>query len=106
QPGEGPWSATPEVFQIGLAEFAAGLPSLAQERFGPVGLVIAYPSVADLLPVLARLGGNLAGVVHADEASAADMELAGPGAARLPPPPRPGGLRCRRPPAGGSPRPP
>jgi len=77
QPGEGPWSATPEVFQAGLAEFAAGLPGLAQERFGPVGLVITYSSVADLLPVLARLGGNLAGVVHADEASATDMELAG-----------------------------
>jgi NADP-dependent aldehyde dehydrogenase len=76
QPGEGPWSATPEVFQAGLAEFAAGLPGLAQERFGPVGLVITYPSVADLLPVLARLGGNLAGVVHADEASVADMDLA------------------------------
>jgi NADP-dependent aldehyde dehydrogenase len=77
QPGAGPWSATPEVFQTGLAEFAAGLPGLAQERFGPVGLVITYPSVADLLPVLARLGGNLAGVVHADQESAADMELAG-----------------------------
>jgi NADP-dependent aldehyde dehydrogenase len=77
QPGTGPWSATPAVYQIGLAEFAAGLPGLAQERFGPVGLVITYPSVADLLPVLARLGGNLAGVVHADEESAADMALAG-----------------------------
>jgi len=77
QPGQGPWSATPAVFGVGLDEFAAGLPGLAQERFGPVGLVITYSSVADLLPVLARLGGNLAGVVHADEASAADMELAG-----------------------------
>jgi NADP-dependent aldehyde dehydrogenase len=77
RPGQGPWSATPAVFGVGLAEFAAGLPGLAQERFGPVGLVITYESAADLLPVLARLGGNLAGVVHADEASAADMELAG-----------------------------
>jgi NADP-dependent aldehyde dehydrogenase len=76
QPGQGPWSATPGVFQVSLAEFVAGLPGLAQERFGPVGLVITYSSPADLLPVLARLGGNLAGVVHADEASAADMELA------------------------------
>jgi acyl-CoA reductase-like NAD-dependent aldehyde dehydrogenase len=76
QPGDGPWSATPEVFQTGLDEFTAGLPGLAQERFGPVGLVITYESAAELLPVLARLGGNLAGVVHADEASAADMELA------------------------------
>jgi len=77
QPGQGPWSATPVVFRIGLAEFTAGLPGLAQERFGPAGLVITYSSVADLLPVLARLGGNLAGVVHADETSDADMELAG-----------------------------
>lgn len=77
QPGEGPWAATPRVFQADLAGFAAGLPGLAQERFGPAGLVITYSSVADLLPVLARLGGNLAGVVHADEGSAADMALAG-----------------------------
>jgi NADP-dependent aldehyde dehydrogenase len=78
QPGAGPWSATPEVFQTGLAEFAAGLPGLAQERFGPVGLVITYPSVADLLPVLARLGGNLAGSIHADPGSAADLSAAAP----------------------------
>ena len=77
QPGEGPWAATPRVFQADLAGFAAGLPGLAQERFGPAGLVITYSSVTDLLPVLARLGGNLAGVVHADEGSAADMALAG-----------------------------
>jgi NADP-dependent aldehyde dehydrogenase len=77
QPGAGPWAATPAVYETGLAEFAAGLPGLGRERFGPAGLVITYSSVADLLPVLARLGGNLAGVVHADEASAADMKLAG-----------------------------
>jgi NADP-dependent aldehyde dehydrogenase len=77
RPGQGPWSATPAVFRVALDEFAAGLPGLAQERFGPVGLVITYSSAADLLPVLARLGGNLAGVVHADEASGADMDLAG-----------------------------
>ena len=76
RPGEGPWSATPVAFTAGLAEFEAGLPGLAQERFGPAGLVITYRSAADLLPVLAGLGGNLAGVVHADEASATDMELA------------------------------
>jgi NADP-dependent aldehyde dehydrogenase len=76
QPGEGPWAATPRVFQVSLAHFAAGLPGLAEERFGPAGLVITYPSVTDLLTVLARLGGNLAGVVHADEGSAADMTLA------------------------------
>lgn len=76
QPGEGPWAATPKAFEVSLGSFANGLPGLAAERFGPAGLVITYESLADLLPVLARLGGNLAGVVHADPHSAADMALA------------------------------
>src|SRR5262249_10022111 len=77
RPREGPRAATPAAFPTGPAAFEAGLPGLAQERFGPAGLVITYRSAADLLPVLAGLGGNLAGVLHADEASATDMELAG-----------------------------
>src|SRR5262249_10857075 len=101
--GGGPGAAPPAVFQVGLADFAAGLPGLAQERFGPVGLVITYRSVADLLPVLARLGGNLAGVVHADEASAADMELAGGGGGGVAPAPGRGGF-YRRPARGGGTR--
>jgi NADP-dependent aldehyde dehydrogenase len=76
QPGAGPWAATPQVFQTTLAKFAAGLPDLAEERFGPAGLVVTYPSVAELLPVLARLGGNLAGVLHADPGAAADVTAA------------------------------
>ena len=76
QPGEGPWAATPHVFSTTLDEFAAGLPGLAEERFGPAGLVISYQSPDDLLPVLARLGGNLAGVIHGDPGSAADMSAA------------------------------
>jgi NADP-dependent aldehyde dehydrogenase len=66
RPGEGPWSATPQVFGVGLDEFAAGLPGLAAERFGPAGLVISYGDLDDLVSVLARLGGNLAGCVHLD----------------------------------------
>jgi len=76
QPGEGPWAATPQVFQTSLADFAAGLPSLAQERFGPAGLVITYQALDDLLAVLAVLGGNLTGVLHADEGAADDMSAA------------------------------
>ncbi len=78
QPGEGPWAATPQVFRVSLADFAAGLPGLAAERFGPAGLVITYPSADELLPVLARLGGNLAGVIHGDSGSAADLAAAAP----------------------------
>ena len=76
QPGEGPWAATPHVFCITLEQFADGLPGTAEEHFGPAGLVITYRSAEDLLPVLARLGGNLAGVIHGDPDSAADMAVA------------------------------
>jgi NADP-dependent aldehyde dehydrogenase len=76
QPGPGPWGATPRVFQISLKEFAADLAVLSRERFGPAGLVITYPAVEDLLPVLAALAGNLVGTVHVDTDSPADIELA------------------------------
>lgn len=75
-PGEGPWGATPRVFATSLKEFAADLEVLSRERFGPAGLVITYESLADLLPVLGALSGNLAGTVHADVASADDVESA------------------------------
>jgi len=78
KPGPGPWGATPRVFQVSLKEFAAGLAVLSRERFGPAGLVITYPSVEDLLPVLAALPGNLVGTVHVDTDSPDDLELARP----------------------------
>jgi NADP-dependent aldehyde dehydrogenase len=76
QPGAGPWGATPRVFQVTLKEFAADIAVLSRERFGPAGLVITYPSVEDLLPVLGALAGNLVGTVHLDTGSAEDVELA------------------------------
>src|SRR5579875_236418 len=76
RPGHGPWGARPQVFQTTLKEFAADPEVLARERFGPAGLVIAYPSVADLLPVLGALPGNLVGCVHVDTGSPGDMDLA------------------------------
>ena len=69
QPGPGPWGATPRVFQLTLKEFADDIAVLSRERFGPAGLVITYPSVEDLLPVLAVLAGNLVGTVHVDTGS-------------------------------------
>ena len=76
RPGAGPWGATPRVFQVTLKEFAADIAVLSRERFGPAGLVITYPSVEDLLPVVGALAGNLVGTVHLDTGSAEDMELA------------------------------
>jgi NADP-dependent aldehyde dehydrogenase len=75
-PGEGPWAATPQVFHSGLDEFAAGLPGLAGEVFGPAGMVITYEDVSELADVLARLGGNLAGCVHLDDAEPDDVAAA------------------------------
>jgi NADP-dependent aldehyde dehydrogenase len=76
RPGEGPWAGRPQAYHAGLAEFAAGLPDLAAERFGPAGLVIGYGDVGELAAVLARLGGNLAGCVHLDDAVPGDVAAA------------------------------
>jgi len=75
RPGEGPWGATPRVYTTTLKEFAADVATLSKERFGPAGIMITYPSVDDLLPVLAELPGNLVGTVHADPSSASDLDL-------------------------------
>jgi len=71
RPGEGPWGATPRVFTVALKEFTR---ALAREQFGPAGVIVTYPSVADLLPVLAGLPGSLAASLHADGAD--DIALA------------------------------
>jgi NADP-dependent aldehyde dehydrogenase len=63
KPGEGPWAATPRMFAATLKEFTA---ALAHEQFGPAGIVITYPSLDDLLPVLSALPGNLTATVHLD----------------------------------------
>jgi NADP-dependent aldehyde dehydrogenase len=78
RPGAGPWGATPRVFQTTLKEFAADIAVLSREMFGPAGLVISYPSVDDLLPVLSALPGNLVGTIHVDTASPEDIDLARP----------------------------
>jgi NADP-dependent aldehyde dehydrogenase len=76
KPGEGPWAGTPQVFTVGLEDFTAGLPGIARERFGPAGLLVTYRQVTDVPPVLARLGGNLAGVIHLDPSSSGDLASA------------------------------
>jgi NADP-dependent aldehyde dehydrogenase len=75
-PGEGPWAATPQVFHASLGEFAAGLPALAAERFGPAGLVISYDDAGELADVLGRLGGSLAACIHLEESVPDDVTAA------------------------------
>lgn len=71
---DGQWAVAPEVRVVSLTDFVADAERLAQERFGPAGLVVTYDDIEGLLPVLAHLPGSLTASVHADEA---DIEAAG-----------------------------
>lgn len=63
-------AAKPTVLQTDLATFTSN-PGLHDEVFGPAGLVVRYPAVADLHPVLAALEGQLTASIHA---GASDLE--------------------------------
>ncbi|MFE3449260.1 aldehyde dehydrogenase (NADP(+)) [Nonomuraea sp. NPDC059194] len=65
--GEGEWAVAPKVFTIDLAAFAAQLPSVAEECFGPSSIVVTYRDVAELAEVLGRLDGSLTATVHATD---------------------------------------
>jgi NADP-dependent aldehyde dehydrogenase len=60
------WGAIPAIHQVDLEVFAAQLETLAQERFGPAGLVVTYRDPARLAEVLGRLDGQLTASIHAD----------------------------------------
>jgi NADP-dependent aldehyde dehydrogenase len=70
--GDAVLAMTPELRAVKLADFAAKSDELALEHFGPAGLLITYPDVAELLATLPRLPGSLAGAVQADAADARD----------------------------------
>jgi NADP-dependent aldehyde dehydrogenase len=65
------FGARPQVRVAELAAFAGDLDTLTEERFGPAGLVVRYPSVDELAGVLARLPGSLTASVHAGDADGA-----------------------------------
>jgi len=61
------WPAEPEVRHVTLEQFRAGRQTLAQERFGPAGLVVTYESIPELMQVLPTLPGSLTATVHASD---------------------------------------
>ncbi|WP_283136747.1 aldehyde dehydrogenase (NADP(+)) [Rhizohabitans arisaemae] len=83
--GAGEPEVVPRVFTADLAEFAAGLPGIAEECFGPAAIVVVYRDPGDLPAVLSRLAGSLTATVHAlDPAEAAEIaEVLRPLAGRL-----------------------
>ncbi|MEV4806679.1 aldehyde dehydrogenase (NADP(+)) [Nonomuraea sp. NPDC049421] len=85
KPGEGSWAVTPKVFTADLDTFAAKLPEIGEECFGPASIVVTYRDVADLRPVLERLEGSLTASVHgvAPEEASEVVEVLGRKAGRL-----------------------
>ncbi|MFW6599651.1 aldehyde dehydrogenase (NADP(+)) [Propionibacteriaceae bacterium Y2011] len=69
--GDGPTNPTPIVASVTAKELRLDR-SLADEVFGPAGLVVSYADLADLQATLKTLEGQLTVAVHAD---AADHDL-------------------------------
>lgn len=65
QTGSGELAVRAEVVTTDLATFAAGLPDLAEECFGPAAVVVTYRDLADVPEVLEMLPGSLTATVHA-----------------------------------------
>ncbi|MFI6812162.1 aldehyde dehydrogenase (NADP(+)) [Nonomuraea sp. NPDC050328] len=85
QQGEGAWAVAPRVHTVDLDGFAARLPEVAEECFGPSSVIVTYRAVDELPAVLARLDGSLTATVHAgDPAEAGPVaEVLGRTAGRL-----------------------
>ncbi|MER8114315.1 aldehyde dehydrogenase (NADP(+)) [Streptomyces sp. NPDC094031] len=65
------FAVAPRVWRLSLKSFADRLDSLAEECFGPAGLVVTYPDLESLTEVLVSLPGSLTGSVHATHGDAA-----------------------------------
>ncbi|WP_330257957.1 aldehyde dehydrogenase (NADP(+)) [Streptomyces murinus] len=69
--GDDSFAVAPRVWRLSLKSFADRLDTLAEECFGPAGLVVTYPDLDSLTEVLASLPGSLTGSVHAAAGDAA-----------------------------------
>ncbi|TXJ86203.1 aldehyde dehydrogenase (NADP(+)) [Streptomyces lavendulae] len=65
------FAVAPRVWRLSLKSFADRLDSLAEECFGPAGLVVTYRDLESLTEVLVSLPGSLTGSVHATPGDAA-----------------------------------
>lgn len=66
-PGDGAGIRHPAVVFVTDTETLATVPSLQEEQFGPVALLVRYASASDLDEALCRLPGSLTGTIHATE---------------------------------------
>ncbi|MFI5565561.1 aldehyde dehydrogenase (NADP(+)) [Amycolatopsis japonica] len=65
----------PRLLEIDLADF---VPEAAEECFGPLGVVVRYARLSDVLPVLSALPGQLTTTVHALPEEASEVEALRP----------------------------
>ncbi|WP_181774354.1 aldehyde dehydrogenase (NADP(+)) [Amycolatopsis pittospori] len=65
----------PQLLEIDLDDF---VPEAAEECFGPLGVVVRYERLSDVVPVLAALPGQLTTTVHALPEEASDVEALRP----------------------------
>ncbi|WP_410662158.1 aldehyde dehydrogenase (NADP(+)) [Amycolatopsis sp. lyj-84] len=63
------------LLEIDLADF---VPDVAEECFGPLGVIVRYSRFSDVVPILAALPGQLTTTVHALDSEAGDVEALRP----------------------------
>ncbi|NPD04060.1 aldehyde dehydrogenase (NADP(+)) [Nocardioides sp. zg-1308] len=72
----GDHAPAPVIYEAPAELLALDDSSVTDEVFGASGVVVRYDDVADLLPRLEQLEGQLTATVHADPASSADADAA------------------------------
>lgn len=65
----------PQLFTVSAAEFRAR-PELAEECFGPAGLIVEYASEEEALELARDLNGSLTATLHAQESDLGDEAFA------------------------------
>ncbi|GAA1225352.1 aldehyde dehydrogenase (NADP(+)) [Kitasatospora nipponensis] len=78
RPADGPWGATPAVFAVAAADFDAATEFFAQERFGPVGVVVTGGGPQEAADRVARGEGKLTVTVQLDVDDPDDVAAARP----------------------------
>lgn len=75
-PADGAWSVAPQVWRTDLDTFVAASDRLAEEIFGPAGLVVVYSTVDSLVAALPALPGSLTASIHATDGEPATAAVA------------------------------
>jgi NADP-dependent aldehyde dehydrogenase len=67
--GDGAFEGSPAVYRVSAADWEAN-PELAEEMFGPAGIIIECDSTDQILAISAKLHGQLTATIQMDDADA------------------------------------